>query len=121
MKKWWLIGGSVFTIIVFLLIMGTAVFLKNPITGNDDVLKHVQLVQKTVKTEEWQQANNEWKEATQAWEKVKNRIQFSVERDFIEDIDDELATIKGAIVAKNIDRAIIASERIKIIWDELGR
>ncbi len=121
MRKKVIIIGSIFMITIFIAIMGSGFILKNSFTGNDDVINQINLVQMAVTNDEWEQASVELASGFKAWEKVKNRIQFSVERVFIEDIDVELATLAGAIKAENSDLSIVTTEKIKILWKELGK
>lgn len=121
MKKMGIIISSIIMITIFIIVMGSGFILKNSFSSDDDVIKQVDLVQKAVMANNWEQANIELKGGFNAWEKVKNRIQFSVERVFIEDIDIELATLAGALKAENKDISIISTEKIKILWKELGK
>lgn len=121
MRKIGIIIGSIFMMIIFLTVISSGFILKNSFTSDDDVIKQIDLVQKAVIEDDWELARVELANGFKAWEKVKNRIQFSVERTFIEDIDVELATLSGAIKAENKDFSIITTEKIKVLWKELGR
>jgi len=121
MKKTILITVSILMMVLYILIMSSGFLLKNPITEDDDVIKHIDLVQQSAIKNNWEESGIELEKAFKAWGKVKNRIQFSVERVFIEDIDEEFATLKGIIKAKDTNMAIITTEKIKTVWDELGR
>lgn len=121
MRKMGIIIGSIIMITIFIIVMGSGFVLKNSFSSDDDVIRQVNLVQEAVMVNNWKQARIELEGGFIAWEKVKNRIQFSVERVFIEDIDIELATLAGALKAENKDISIISTEKIKILWKELGK
>lgn len=121
MKKWFIIIGSITMLVVFITIMSSGFILKRSFTESDDVIKQINLVEASINKQDWEQADNQLEKGFNAWEKVKNRIQFSVERDFLEKIDNELATLKGAIKAKDEKILIISIEKIKKIWNQLGR
>lgn len=121
MRKKGIIISSILMLILFIVVMGSGFILKNSFSHDDNVIRQVDLVQKAVVADNWEQASIELEKGFKAWEKVKNRIQFSVERIFIEDIDVELATLAGAIKAENRDLGIITTEKIKILWNELGK
>ncbi len=121
MRKWFVILGSIGMLVLFIIIMGSGVFLKNPITNHDDVIKQLNLIEQSVTAHQWKEANQQIDEQFTIWGKVKNRIQFSVERDFLEEIEGDLATLKGAIVAKDLKKSIEISEKIKVIWRDLGK
>lgn len=121
MTKKLLIFGSITMMVIFIAIMGSGAFLKKPITGNDDLIKEITLVEKSVKKNNWNEANNSVEQGFVKWEKIKNRIQFSVEREFIDEIERELAVLKGTVQAKDMKTAITTVEKIKIIWEDLGK
>lgn len=120
-KKFIIYAGSISMIVLFVAIMGSGNFLKKPLTYNDDVMKQVNLVEESVNKSQWQDAEIEINKGLASWEKVKNRIQYSVERNYLEDIEGEMASLKGAIRAKDRDTAIITIEKIRRMWRELGK
>lgn len=121
MRKKAIIISSIFMMTIFIAIMGSGFILKNSFTSDDDLINQIDLVQKAVMEDDWESASVELASGFKAWEKIKNRIQFSVERTFIEDIDIELASLAGAIKAENKDISIITTEKIRILWNALGK
>jgi len=121
MNKNSILFGTIVILLLFVAIMVSGSFLKNPITGNDRVIEKVEKIESFTKEKNWIQAKNQLQEGIQAWEKVKNRIQFSVERDFLLEIDNKFATLKGAIKAKDEKVVITTGEELKFVWKELGK
>ncbi|GBF12363.1 DUF4363 family protein [Tepidibacillus infernus] len=121
MKKWVIFVVVSLILLIFVAMMGSGVFLKKSLTKQDDVIGQINKVEKLVDEGKWKEADQELKQGFKAWEKVKNRIQFSVERDFLEEVENEMATMKGAIKAKDQKTLITTIERLKIIWDDLGK
>ena len=121
MKKWLIILLSSMIIILTIAIFGSGAFLKNPMTEDDDVIQAISKLEIEAKNENWENADHQLERAINAWNKIKNRIQFSVERTFLDDVDNELATIKGAIRAKDLSMLIISVEKIKFLWTILGK
>jgi len=119
MKKWIIIMVSSFLILFTVLLFNSAGFLKKPLTGEDNFILALSQIQSEVEKDNWNEANSFLEQADYAWEKVKNRIQFSVERTFLDDIDNELATIKGAIKSKDFSMLIISLEKIRFLWSIL--
>lgn len=119
MKKWVIISGVVGALILFITILGSGGILKNSISEKDDVLNELELVQTSVDKGDWAEAEKHFNKTHIAWEIVKNRIQFSVERDFIKEINNDIALLKGTIEAKDKKNAIIMIEKIKLTWKEL--
>ena len=106
--------------LLFGMVMTSGAFLKKPLVGDDDLLGYVEQIELIVKNGDWSQADVPLQKGIRAWEKVKNRIQFSVERDFIIDIDNKLATIKGGIKAKDEKGILTTTEELRFVWSELG-
>lgn len=121
MRRIGIIVGSIAMLALFIAIIGSGFILKGSFTDDDDVIKQIDLIEKAANESNWEQARVDFKSGQKAWEKVKNRIQFSVERIFIEDIDEELATLSGAIIAEDKEASIITTEKIKLLWKELGK
>jgi len=121
MRKWIITFGSIGLLLLFIAVMGSGAFLKKPIIGEDDVLKQFDQIEESISKNNWSQAGEQMNKQFTIWEKVKNRLQFSVERDIIEEIDHDLAVLKGAIQAKDKKLFIEIVEKIKVIWNDLGK
>lgn len=94
---------------------------KHPMGEDDRLLEAVKNLEDNVKKKEWKQSSNDINYALKAWSKVVNRIQFSVEREYMFQISGTLARIKGGIEAED-DKAIM--EEIYFfydLWDNLGK
>ena len=107
--------------VLFITVMGSGAFIKKPFSKNDDVMKQIRMIEQSVKKSEWDDASSRLDKSFRAWGKVKNRIQFSVERDFLEEMDSELGVLKGAIKAEDEKYAILTVEKIRVLWEELGQ
>lgn len=95
--------------------------LKQPLGEDDRLLETVKNLEAAVKKKEWKRAGNDIVYALKAWSKVVNRIQFSVEREYMFQISGTLARIKGGIEAED-DKAIM--EEIYFfydLWENLGK
>ncbi|MFV9511379.1 DUF4363 family protein [Tepidibacillus sp. LV47] len=121
MKKIWIIITSTAIILVFVAIMVSGSFLKRPITSNDNVIAQIKALEASAEKKDWKLANEHLEKSIKAWEKVKNRIQFSVERDFITEVDNKLATLKGAIKTKDDKKITSTTEELRFVWEELGK
>lgn len=121
MKKRLIILVTSLILILTVAIFGSGIFLKNPMTGDDDVIQEIAQLEKEAINGKWDKADQQFERAIYAWDKVKNRIQFSVERTFLDDVDNELSTIKGAIRSKDLSMLIISVEKIRFLWTVLGK
>lgn len=108
-------------IIIFILIMNSGGFLKKPFGKKDNVVKYIEILKKDITNEKWEIANNDLDNLKTAWKIVSRRVQFSVERNEMIDIETSIARIKGNIVAKDKNGAIVEIEELKSHWDELER
>lgn len=111
--------------IVFLLIsigiMAGGSILKHPLGEDDRLLEAVKDLEKDIKNKEWSKASDHIQYALKAWHKVLNRIQFSVEREYMLEISGALARIKGGIEVED-DKAVM--EEIYFfydLWENLGK
>lgn len=111
--------------IVFLLfsigLMAGGSILKHPLGEDDRLLEAVQKLEADVKHKQWDQANDHIEYALKAWNKVVNRVQFSVEREYMLEISGALARIKGGIKAED-DKAIMEEVYFFYdLWGNLGK
>lgn len=105
---------------IFIFIMAGGSLLKKPIGEDDRILEAIQELEKHVKNKEWKEAKNRIEYVGKGWNKVVNRIQFSVEREYMFEISGTIARIKGGIEVED-DKAIM--EEIYFfydLWDNLG-
>lgn len=120
-RRWAIILIPAFILIVSIGIMTGGNFLKKPMAKDDRLLEAVQQLEKNVKNKEWGQAEERAQYAGEAWKKIVNRIQFSVEREYMFEITGALSRIKGGVKAKD-DQAVM--EEIYFfydLFDSLGR
>lgn len=99
---------------------GGGAYLKKPFGKDDRLLYSVKQLEHNVKDKNWNEAKKNSTYANKAWSKISNRVQYSVERDYMYDISGTLSRIKGGIEVED-DKAII--EEIYFfydLWDNLG-
>lgn len=119
-RKWLLYTIPILMLLLFGAIFNGGDFLKKPFGSDDRLLHSIQQLEKETKEKNWIEAKKRSTYATKAWNKISNRVQYSVERDYMYDISGTLARIKGGIEAED-DKAII--EEIYYfydLWDNLG-
>lgn len=109
------------TLVLFIFIMNSGSLLKKPLGKDDRLYETVHQIEADVKEKNWDKASNNINYAETAWEKIVRRIQFSVEKEYIFQINETLARIKGGIEVKD-DKAIM--EEIYYfyeLWDKLAK
>jgi hypothetical protein len=119
-RKWLIYLIPTIFLLFSIVLMAGGSLLKEPF-GEDDRLKEsIQKIEADVKKKQWKQAGDHAEYALKAWHRVVNRIQFSVERDYMLEISGALSRIKGGIEAED-DKAIL--EEIYYfydLWEYLG-
>lgn len=121
MKK--IIACSIPVIILgfFVLIMTTGQFLKKPMREGEDVVKYISIIAEDVKSENWSRAEEDRQKLVKAWSRIVPRIQFSVERDEIYNININLSRLGGIIMGKDQAGALAELGEIYENWRELGK
>lgn len=105
---------------LFILIMNSGIFLKNPMGEEDDVIGYLEGVGKNVMAEQWGDAGRNAAKLTKAWDTVAKRIQFSVERNEMGAFSVSLARLQGLILARNQAGALAEIYEAREHWDNLG-
>ena len=90
--------------------------------GNEEnnVLMHVQNVERYAKEDSWQEARKELRKAKSAWDTISKRVQFSVERDEMIDISLSLSKLEGAIITEDSDLIFQELYTFYFSWESLG-
>jgi hypothetical protein len=105
----------------FVLLMTTGQFLKKPMREGEDIVKYIAVITEDVKSENWNRAELNRQKLVSAWSKIVPRIQFSVERDEIYNININLARIGGIIMGKDQAGALAELGEVYENWRELGK
>ena len=119
MRRFLIIAIPLATIILFLAVMLSGNYLKQPLGKNDDIPELIESLIKDIQDEQWEKVNQKTEELDQAWEKVVNRVQFSAERNEIQDFNVALARLKGAILEKDRLSAIMELKEAYEHWSQL--
>lgn len=119
-RKWMLILIPSVLILLFAALFGAGSILKNPFGKEDRILESMHDLEKIVKEENWKQAKTKSEYAFNAWDQISNRIQYSVEREYMNDISGILARIKGGIEAKDDKTLLKEIYYFYEVWNNLG-
>lgn len=121
MRKFLVIMIPIVTVILFIAIMNSDKVLKQPLGQHDNVPLSIQLVLKDVENEKWYEANIKVDGLSRSWNKVLKRIQFSAEKDEINELNMNIARLRGAISSKDRSAAIIELSEVHENWENLGK
>lgn len=106
---------------IFIAIMTTGAILKMPMSKEDDLITFIEKMEEEVLNHEWEKASEHLDDAKNAWRKVVRRIQFSAERDEINDLHKTLDRTRGFIKAEDTGGAMAELAEARNIWKELGK
>jgi Domain of unknown function (DUF4363) len=120
MRKFLIASIPIATLLLFILIMLSGNYLKKPMGANDNFPKLIEIVTEDVNDERWKEAEQHAIELHKAYKKIINRIQYSTERNEINEINVSLARVQGAIVSRNKALAIDGLFEAYEHWDQLG-
>jgi len=108
-------------LIIFIVVMTTGSFLKQPYYNTDDVIYYVDQLSDDIQKEKWEKANEQLEKIKKAWRHVVYRIQFSAERDEINTFKTNLERIRGFIIAEDKSGALADLSEMRYIWEQLGK
>jgi len=121
MRKFLVRAIPVASIILFILIMVSDNYLKHSYSENDNVVKSIELIMNDVNMENWDEANIKIDDLNNAWMIIVKRVQFSAERNEINDFDKSVARLRGAILAKDKAGAMMELSEAYEHWENLGK
>lgn len=104
------------TLVFFILIMNSG----QTFQARDNILTYLPQVRSNINEDQWDKASQNLKSIQSAWGRVVKRIQFSVERDEINNLQHSLARLKGYIEAQDKSGAYAELEEVKETWEDLG-
>lgn len=111
----------VILLIVFILIMKSGTYLKQPRNESEAVYSFFLQTSTFVEREEWTKAKKAIIAAETGWRQIAKRIQFSTNRSQMREIEIKLIKIKTYIEMKDKQNALIEISEAKYLWTELGR
>lgn len=121
MKKFLGFLLPIMLLLFFIFIMLSGNFLKKPFNKKEDVMGYRNETMKDIKREQWEKGEKDIKNMENAWKIVERRIQFSVERDEMYNININIAKAKGAINIKEKSDALMELYEMGENWNELTK
>lgn len=121
MRRFLVISIPIVTIALFVLIMLSDNVLKNSLHNDDNIPFSIDSVRNEIEEDDWTEANNRAQQLTNAWSKVVKRVQFSAEKDEINEFYKNLARLKGAITAQDKSDALMELNEAYEHWINLGK
>ena len=121
MRKFMVISIPIFAIAIFILIMQSGSFLKYSLGGEDNIPQMIEEIIQDISKGHWEAANNKTYDLRKAWDKIVSRVQFSSERDEINDFTVSIARLEGTILAQDKSSAFMELKEAYEHWKDLGK
>lgn len=121
MRRFLTISIPIVTILLFIFIMQSVRFLKKPIGKDDDFNQIIIDLREEVDNENWDEVNKGIDDLNMAWMTLVSRIQFSVERDEINNMSNSIARLKGSAKANDKSNSMIELYETYNIWTNLDK
>lgn len=120
MRRFLTIAIPIITLALFIVIMLSASFLKKPMGQEANVSQLLEDLIQNINKEDWDKASYEVNALDQAWKKVLKRIQFSSERDEINNINTDIARLRGSVSAMDKASSLMELEEAYNHWNNIG-
>ncbi|AHF05951.1 DUF4363 family protein [Desulfitobacterium metallireducens] len=109
------------TLIVFILLMLSGDVLKKSFGSDDNITLSIDTVIQDVNKENWGAAQKDTEDLSKAWDKIVKRVQYSSERNEINDFSISLARLRGAIQAQDKSGGLQELNEAYEHWNDLGK
>lgn len=106
---------------LFAFIMSSGEYLKKARGVEDDFVKCLEMVRSNINSAQWDVASINADKLENAWRNVCRRIQFSAERDEMNQMNVNLSRLKGAISARNRANALMELNEAGMHWESIGK
>jgi hypothetical protein len=121
MRKFFIVFAPVALLTIFILIMVGGNFLKKPTGERDNVPKYMGTIEQAVLSDNWTAAEEDIGKLEEAWKIVAKRVQFSGERDEMNDLSVSLSRLKASITTKDKTSALVELGEAGQHWINLGK
>lgn len=121
MRKFMVIALPVVALILFIAIMLSGNILKNSLSGEDAIPQAIATLMQDIEGEKWDLAATHTEQLENNWKRVVRRIQFSSERNEINDFSVNIARLKGCIRAKDKSSGLQELAEAYEHWEDLGK
>lgn len=121
MRKFLVISIPIVTLVFFILVMLSGDVLKKSFGSDDNIPQSIETLIQDVNNENWEAANKNTDNLSKAWDKVVNRVQYSSERNEINDFTISLARLRGAIQAEDKSGSLQELNEAYEHWKDLGK
>lgn len=120
MRKFITAAIPIIAIILFVLLMQSGSLIKKSLEKEDPITKHIEAIITEVNNDDWDNVSITIDDLEHTWKKLLFKIQLSCERDEINDLNTNIARMRGAAKAEDKVNLLIEANEAKSHWDRLG-
>lgn len=119
MKKFLAHLFPVLVLAAFIFIMNSNLYFKQPRNGQESFPQYMELARENIQDGKWQEAQKNIKKAENVWLQLVAKLQFSVEREEINQLNRSLARLQGAVSAQDPGEALADLNEVIEHWYRL--
>lgn len=118
-RKWVSYLIPLLTIILFIVVMEGGYYYVTSLDDRNTMPDYIQQVNEDLRTDQWDDARESLDRLELEWNKNVPRIQYHAEMDAIENIEEDIARLKGAIDAQDLGLSLAEISALSEHWENL--
>jgi len=104
---------------LFIFVMNSNIYLQRNRSKDNNFPMYIEKVKEDIRNNRWNEAKINIEKLENSWNLIMPKLQFSVERDEIGDLNASLARLKGAITAEDKGEALADLNEAQEHWNRL--
>ncbi len=94
--------------------------IKRPLDNRVGFSRYLAATENCILEEDWNNAMKNLKSATRAWKQIKPLFQLDIDHDYVNDMENNLALLKGYILAESKADAAAVISLLQETWESIG-
>lgn len=94
--------------------------IRKPIDNRIGFSKYLKETEKSIRNEDWQNAQNSLDNANRAWRSIKPILQIDIDHDYVNDIENNFTQLKAYIETKEKPDSLSLILLIQQDWETIG-
>lgn len=109
-----------FTMIVWALAFCSCGLIREPLDNKSGFSKYLKDTEGNIRQEEWNKADQSLRNSQKAWKSLKPIMQIDIDHDYINDIENNFALLKGYIETQEKAQSLATIFLIQKNWENIG-
>jgi hypothetical protein len=93
--------------------------LVKPLDKNTHFSDQLSQLERAIRDEKWEQADENLKEAKEAWKRLKPWLQIDIDHDYVHEVEESLAKLEAYIDTEEQPDALAQLLLIQETWDDI--